>query len=436
MASSSELLTLTNAERGQSSFTLYTTAVDATQGLSITFDFFSYGGTGGDGLSFILVDGSQSPVRAGGFGGSLGYAQRDDGGTLTPGIQGGYLGIGFDEFGNFSNSTEGRVGGAVGGLIPDAIVVRGRETSNPATSYAFLTGTGTLRPATAPTGLDNPGATNRNQAKRTAQIDLTSTGLLSVKIDFNGDGIFDANDPNEVPANLQNFNVEERNGVLPSTLKFGFAASTGLETNIHEVGNFNVRTQSGAPIAGSFSDRIIIGGDSGTPSAPSPIVGQTGNDVLIPGNGVENLQGGRGADRFVYSGATKAEALRKSTLRRLDRIADFRFSEGDRIQLDFDGQLATSNLPRRLFNAGAETGSLRKAARAAYADKNQSKRGNQALKPNEAVLFTRGSRTYLSVNDDQRSFSPRRDLLVDVTGIQLRPGDASLGALSVTNYFA
>ena len=118
-----------------------------------------------------------------------------------------------------------------------------------------------------------------------------------------------------------------------------------------------------------------------------------------------------------------------------DRITDFNFQEGDRIQLDFDNQLLTPNLPKRLFNAGKEKGSLKKAVKAAYADKNFKQQGNQKLKPGEAVLFTRGSRTFISVNDNKAPFSPNRDFLVDVTNIQLKPGDSGLGALRVANYF-
>jgi serralysin len=124
MASSNDIVRLTSADFSQSAFVLYSTPVDATQGLSITFDFYSYGGTGGDGISLIVLDGAVGKVTsAGGFGGSLGYASITDGSKLIPGIAGGYFGVGFDEFGNYSSAFEGRTGGPGG--QQDSIAIRG-----------------------------------------------------------------------------------------------------------------------------------------------------------------------------------------------------------------------------------------------------------------------------------------------------------------------
>jgi serralysin len=357
--------------------------------------------------------------------------------TIQPGIVGGYLGIGLDEYGNFSNATDGRVGGV--GAQSDSIAVRGSA----ATNYKYLTGTGTL-----PSSLDNPGpiATQAN-SKRTAQIDLSPTGDLSVKVDLNADGDFlDAGE-----AAITNYNViAAGNGALPESFKFGFGASTGNNTNIHEVGNFNVRTFNGTPIAGNFTDKIIIIGTDGADKPPSSstddtvkagagndiVTGQAGSDILVGGAGSDTSTGGTGADRFAFSGPSRAVALRDSTLRSLDRITDFRFSEKDKFQLDSDDNLQTlGDLPRRLFNSGKEQGSLLKASRSAYADKDQKRRGNQKLLANEAVFFKLGNRTFLSVNDSKAAFSSSNDLLVEVSGIQFKTGDAKLGKLKVADYF-
>ena len=78
-------------------------------GLKAEFEYFSYGGAGplfADGLTVFLFDGDTPVFNAGGFGGSLGYAPRNQ----EPGMSNAYLGIGFDEYGGFGTSQEGRTG--------------------------------------------------------------------------------------------------------------------------------------------------------------------------------------------------------------------------------------------------------------------------------------------------------------------------------------
>lgn len=235
-------LRLTNAVNDQATFVIYNAPLAANGGLSIRFQFAAYGSTntiGGnaaDGFSFFLVDGAVSPTTVGGFGGSLGYAP----GGSTPGLAGAYLGVGFDEFGNFSGT---------GTPVPDSIAIRGSQASG----YAYLTGTGTLTP-----GIDNAAATTRGAALRTAQIDLTPTGLLSVQVDLNNDGDFADAGENAITA----FNVAATNGALPNTFKFGFAASTGGANNIHEIRSLAIQNFSNPPVAADAAVGINPGGTS------------------------------------------------------------------------------------------------------------------------------------------------------------------------------
>ncbi|MGJ7493743.1 PilC/PilY family type IV pilus protein [Variovorax sp. RT4R15] len=79
------------------------------QGLQVTFTTATYGGdgnngTGADGISFFLADGSQAP-SVGGLGGSLGYSCSNVN-SQYEGVVGGYLGVGIDEYGNFSNPAD------------------------------------------------------------------------------------------------------------------------------------------------------------------------------------------------------------------------------------------------------------------------------------------------------------------------------------------
>jgi uncharacterized repeat protein (TIGR01451 family) len=214
-------LRLTDQGTNQSGFVLYNTPISTSQGVQITFDYYSYAGSGADGMGLLIVDGSQSPSTAGGYGGSLGYAPH----TPTPGIVGGYIGVGFDEFGNFSNPTEGRTGGP--GSQPNAIAVRGAASTN----YTYITG------VTAAQSLDFPSSSTRTGTVRHIRVTLTPAGIMSVDVDFGGGY-----------TNLiygLNLNTVTGQPAVPATIKLGFAGSTGSVTNIHEVNN--VVVTSGFP---------------------------------------------------------------------------------------------------------------------------------------------------------------------------------------------
>ncbi|MEM9220178.1 MAG: bluetail domain-containing putative surface protein [Cyanobacteria bacterium P01_F01_bin.150] len=279
-------ITLTSNEPSQSGFTFFTTPVSTANGLVITFDFFSYSGTGGDGTSFFIIDGNTTPETPGAFGGALGYAQNTSAGL--PGLSGGYLGIGYDEFGNYANTIEGRVGGP--GFLANAISIRGSE----ATNYAYLTGTSSLD-----VSLDNPGlGATREEAKRSSQIVISPQGIVDVFLDLNQDGDFD--DPGETV--IQAFDiVASGNGALPETFKFGFAASSGALTNIHEVDNFEVLTFSRQTLDGFSIDNLsLFGGDNNdnlaSGDSDDTVDSGSGNDTVNSGGGNDTVDSGDGND--------------------------------------------------------------------------------------------------------------------------------------------
>ncbi len=189
----------------------------------VEFDYLAYGGSGADGVAVTLSDGTVTPV-AGGFGGSLGYAQRSG----INGFAGGWLGIGIDEFGNFSNATESRVGGP--GFRVDSVALRG--SGNGTTGYPYLAGTATLTP-----GIDVAGAAagpnhryritvdNREGVVAGAQVSVqrnTGSGFTTLVAPFN---IFTAN-----PAQA----------AVPENFRLSLTGSTGGSTNIHELDNLQV----------------------------------------------------------------------------------------------------------------------------------------------------------------------------------------------------
>ncbi|MEG3934588.1 DUF4347 domain-containing protein, partial [Microcoleus sp. T3_B1] len=255
-------LRLTSNAFDQAAFVIYNNPISATEGLRVTFDFFAYNrGTaiyrdapanapllGADGISFFLIDGTATPTKAGGYGGSLGYAQNNRGGEV-PGIVGGYLGVGLDEFGNYSSTIAGKQGGRIPNngtdQLPDAVGLRGRASTIPTENYKFLGSSLLTNSLTGVSiGIDNKDTSIRAQAKRTVQITLfpttnspTSPNRLTVAFDVNRNGTFDAGETLIDISNLATIN-----GEVPRTFKFGFAASTGGNTNIHEVNNVIVES--------------------------------------------------------------------------------------------------------------------------------------------------------------------------------------------------
>ncbi len=211
-------LQLTNTGGNEATSAYYNTAFTAA-GATIyaTFNYQSYGGTGADGITFFLFDGSV-PFSVGANGGSIGYAQK----TGVNGLAGGYLGVALDEYGNFSSASEGRVGGLNGttGLVPDAIAVRGPGSGT--NGYAYLGGTSTLSQS-----IDS--ATRPTQTN-TVQILISATNQLTVTLQQGGTS------PQTV---LQ---MDLSGYARPDTLKFGFASGTGGSTNIHDVNDLNVTT--------------------------------------------------------------------------------------------------------------------------------------------------------------------------------------------------
>jgi len=209
----------------------------------------------------------------------------------------------------------------------------------------------------------------------------------------------------------------------PTTDQRGFLRDGQIDVGAFEVGAI--------PVSGGSGNDVLTGA-----VGQDTLIGGAGDDVLIGGLGADIQSGGIGSDRFLYAGATKREALRNSRSSAPDRITDFSGAQGDRIQLDFDNNFATANRPKKLFNAGkVKGGNLTSGAKAAYADKDQKKLGNQAIAANEAVFFKWGSRTYLSVNDNSKGFSTERDLVIDMTGIEMARQQTKAGSLAVNRYF-
>ncbi len=123
----------------------YATPLPTSEGLDIRFKMAQWAGTinsgsrTADGLTFFLRKGSESSNAAGYLGGSLGYAPYPGGSHV--GLAGGLLGVGFDQWGNFTDtSTDGTncagLGQAAPGIQNNTIGIRGPGTGT--TGYCYL----------------------------------------------------------------------------------------------------------------------------------------------------------------------------------------------------------------------------------------------------------------------------------------------------------
>jgi fibronectin-binding autotransporter adhesin len=260
-----------------------------------SFDFASYNGTGADGITFFLFDGAVD-FSVGAFGGSMGYAPKTTAGggeVDKEGLAGGYLAVSLDDFGNFSNPTEGREGGI--GSNPNSVSVRGPGDGYD--GYEFIAATGDANNAALTEQLDFPSSTTRPDQTganyRRAEILLTATNQLTVWLQFGA-----GNDVIKVlEADLSGY-------LRPETLKFGFTSGTGGQNEIHEVRNLTVAT-----LVANLWDNGANGGSSATGDWSvaqnwNPDVPATGDDILFDNTYVSTNQTvnvGTGQTRVVRS---------------------------------------------------------------------------------------------------------------------------------------
>ncbi len=238
--------------RGERGSFIIDEAFPRENGLVVEFDFFIYNGDSfqgppsADGLSFFLLDGNTSNPTPGAFGGSLGYAQATQGGVQA-GASGGFIGIGFDVFGNYSAGTEGRVGGT--GPLRNAIALRGSA----AKGYPFITNVASSavigQQIDDETTIGAPVIRSQGNVRgRRARITVTPEGFLTVEISTStGENVADTDFRNVFaqPINLNNATPiaggADALAPIPASFKFGFAASTGFSTAIHELRNLIIR---------------------------------------------------------------------------------------------------------------------------------------------------------------------------------------------------
>lgn len=206
-------LRLTSATGNEFGYVINDTPFPSANGIDVTFQYASYGGSGADGLTFFLYDGSTpaSSFAPGPAGGSLGYASCPSSGVA--GLTNGYAGVGFDEWGNFANTGFCGQDGYASGLQANRVTVRGGA----ATNYQYLTSVPTLESLTGGSRSD----------ARTVNVAVTPDMKLTVYITYPDGRVQTVTSGYQLPT-------------APASLKFGWVASTGGSTDDHEIRNTTV----------------------------------------------------------------------------------------------------------------------------------------------------------------------------------------------------
>ncbi|MBO2455143.1 hypothetical protein J4573_49215 [Actinomadura barringtoniae] len=224
-------LQLTSNDANQSGFVFNNSPRQSGRGASIEFDMYQYDGKpsgkparGGDGISFFLIDGAASPTQAGGYGAGLGYSSTNiDSKRKAAGLKGGLVGVGFDQYGNFSKASFDALGSGTKAAQLNNVVIRGGEQAR----YTYVKG----QKADGPLALD--ASRERSSAKRHVKVQISTANYMTVDVDYGKGPV------REIEQDLDGVKGQPK---LPETYKFGFAASTGNARAIHQISGLTVRT--------------------------------------------------------------------------------------------------------------------------------------------------------------------------------------------------
>ncbi|WP_421310574.1 DUF6701 domain-containing protein [Aeromonas veronii] len=229
-------LGMTQASPKQSTSATYQRLFPAANNLvTIEFDHYAHGGNGADGMAVVLSDARVTP-QPGAFGGPLGYGFKPE----ANGFAGGWLGVGIDEYGNFSGE-----GGATNkGRRKQSVVVRGSGSGT--SGYNYLKGTckdgadnanGNCLSPTVDSGSDS----NRPHRYRLT-IDSRISGQSLVKVERNTGGVYSTL--------IDSFNAAAQSGqaAIPESLLLSLTGSTGDATNAHQIDNVRICALNSSPV--------------------------------------------------------------------------------------------------------------------------------------------------------------------------------------------
>lgn len=283
------------------------TSVPTSKGLDVTFTLYQYGGGGtpADGIAFALAAvnpaSPTAPPAIGQSGGALGYSAS----ASVNGLANGYLGFGFDVFGNFSNKTyQGTDCGPstfvkTGDKVPGQLLIRGPGFNK--LGYCALNGTAptntsSLAQYVYPTAVPMH-STSRSNSGVPVEIVINSNsapivtaGGMSVnaesyKVVFTpvGVGALPVTLTGLLPAMAASMvgapSWLDAQG-LPKQLAFGWVGSTGSLIDNHEISN--IKVSSIDAVAQLTASQASFTPAAATPTTPLA-VGSPVSLVVTPG---------------------------------------------------------------------------------------------------------------------------------------------------------
>lgn len=196
--------------------------------ISVEFRQYAYGGNGADGMAMVLSDSHVTP-NPGAYGGSLGYAQK----TGINGFAGGWLGVGFDEFGNYSNPKEGRIDGP--GFFPGVVAARGSFNGDYLNGYPFL---GKSKSVAINNSVGTyyqivVDARNYTADNHSANVQINTTGCTTDFCPAAYSSLFNV-------GNIYSLTPAKTINAVPDFWKLSFTGSTGDNYNIHELSGLRI----------------------------------------------------------------------------------------------------------------------------------------------------------------------------------------------------
>ncbi|WP_435248406.1 DUF6701 domain-containing protein [Vibrio sp. nBUS_14] len=233
-------LRFTEAQEDQSTASTYQRLFPAKDNLvEIEFDHYAYGGDGADGIAIVLSDATVTPAP-GAFGGPLGYGFKSG----EPGFAGGWLGIGIDEYGNYSNEGGS---GSKPGRRRQSVALRGSGSGE--TGYQYLAGacedgTNASNGECLDPSVDGSNDSNRANHRYKIVIDSRLNEQSNVEI-FRKIG---SGDWSSIVGPIDVLNNQYSQSAIPNDFLLSITGSTGNLTNIHEIDNLQVCALDSRPV--------------------------------------------------------------------------------------------------------------------------------------------------------------------------------------------